>query len=138
MIQCCNVYINIICSEEDKFTISEWLKEYFKDIKHLDICGVPFNYLDVIDDAKELVVLDLEIDVPCHYIGGYSGSRWEPPEPAYIEDYFTETDFLDWIKFIIPCDFNVEIEIDKDSNIPTEEELVKNFKEEAMYEYDEF
>ena len=136
MYQCCNIYINIFCDENDKLTISEWLKSYFKDTKNCSIWTVPTNYIDIIDDVKGLIILDLEIDVPCSYIGGYPGSRWEPPEPAYIDSYFDEIDFIEWIKEILPDRFNVEIEIDKDSNIPTEEELVRDFEEEEGYKCD--
>ena len=138
MIQCCDVYINILCNEEEKMTISEWLKNYFNKKENMNIWGTPLNYLDIIDDAKGLIVLDLEVDVPCSYIGGYPGSRWEPPEPAYIFDYLDEIDFLDWIKEIISDNFDVEIEIDKDSKIPSEEELVKNFEEKEEYRYEEY
>ena len=138
MYQCCNVYINILCDETDKLTISEWLKSYFKDTKNCSIWTIPTNYIDIIDDTKELIVIDLEIDVPCSYIGGYPGTRWEPPEPAYIEDYFDKIDFIDWIKEILPERFDVEIEIDSDSNIPTEEELVREFEEEANYKNEKY
>lgn len=133
MTQCCNVYINIMCDEEDKSIISSWLKNYFNKPKNLNMWDVPLNYIEIIDDAKELIVLDLEIEVPCSYIGGYPGSRWEPPEPAYIIDYFDEIDFLDWIKKIIPKEFNIDIEIDTDSNIPSEEKLIKEFEEGRLY-----
>ena len=136
MIQCCQVYINIFCNEEEKTTISEWLKTYFNKKENMNMWNIPLNYLDVIDDTKGLIVLDLEIDVPCSYIGGYPGTRWEPPEPAYIDSYLDKIDFFDWIKEIIPNDFNVEIEIDQDSNIPTEEELVRDFEEEEGYKCD--
>ena len=120
MIQCCDVYINIMCNEEDKVNISALLKEYFSYVEHNRLYNIDINYIDIIDDANGLIVLDLEIDVPCSYIGGYPGTRWEPPEPAYIDGYLDEEDFLDCIKGIISKDFDVEIEIDSDSSIPNE------------------
>lgn len=133
MIQSCDVYINIFCDETEKKTISTWLKSYFKEKENRSIWQVPTDYIDVIDDAKGLIVLDVEIDVPCIYIGGYPGSMWEPPEPAYISSYFDEIDFLDWIKEILPDRYDVEVEIDSDSTIPTEEELIEDFEMEADY-----
>lgn len=138
MIQCCDVYINILCDEEEKMTISEWLKNYFNKKENMNIWGASLNYLDIIDNAKGLIVLDLEVDNPCDYIGGYPGSRWEPPEPAYIFNNLDEIDFLDWIKEIISDNFDVEIEIDKDSKIPSEKELVKDFEEKEEYRYEEY
>ena len=133
MIQSCDVYINIFCDETEKKTISIWLKSYFKEKENRSIWQVPTDYIDVIDNAKGLIVLDIEIDVPCWYIGGYPGSMWEPPEPAYIDSYFDEYDFLDWIYQVIPDRFDVNIEIDSDSTIPTEKELIEDFEMEAYY-----
>jgi len=122
MIQHCDVYINILCVEEDKLDISEWLRDYFNNDNHLFINKVPLDYLEIVDDAKGLIVLDLEVDVPCN---SQSESGY-----TYFEDFFDETTFVTWIKEILPSQFDVEIEIDKDSCIPTEEKLVEEYKEE--------
>lgn len=138
MIQSCEVYINIFCDEVDKKTISTWLKSHFEDKENRSMWGVPMD-IEVVDDAKGLIVLDIGIDVPCMYIGGYPGTRWEPPEPAYVQDYFDEKDFFDWANEILPSKYDVEIEIDSDSNIPTEEELIEDFeKMEAEYRNAEY
>lgn len=134
MIQSCNVYINIFCDEAEKKTISAWLKSYFEEKENRSIWEVPTNYIEVVDDAKGLIVLDIGIDVPCMYIGGYPGSMWEPPEPAYIDSYFDIEDFLDWADEILPDRFYVDIEIDSDSTIPTEKELIEDFEMEALDE----
>ena len=138
MIQNCQVYINIFCDEEDKLTISSWLKDYFNKKENMNIWNIPLNYLEIVDDAKELIVLDLEVDVPCTYIDGYPGTRWDPPEPAYIEGYFEENDFIEWVQEILPDRFHIEIEIDNDSNIPNERELIRDFEEETYYKDDRY
>ena len=48
MYQCCNVYINILCDETDKLTISEWLKSYFKDTKNCSIWTIPTDRKSVV------------------------------------------------------------------------------------------
>ena len=140
MIQNCQVYINIECWNEDKPTIVNYLKDYFKDKKNLRIYGQPIIDVDIADDAEQLIVLDIEVDVQCMYIGGSRGNRWDPGEPPYIIDYLDEKDFADWaedlfLKAPSPIkNFDIGIEIDKGSFIPTEEELIKEFEEEAERE----
>lgn len=138
MIQECQIYFNIFCNEEDKAEISNWLTNYFNDKKNRNVFQQPITNLEIVDDAKTLIVLDITVENKCYYIGGYPGSRWEPPEPAYIQDYFDSQDFEDWIKdILINCplrDF-MDIEIDNDSFIPSEDFLIREFENKAVEDY---
>ena len=131
MIQNCQVYINIECWNEDKPAIMEHLRAFFKDKKNLKVYGQPIISVDIADDADGFIVIDIEVDAQCMYIGGSRGDRWDPGEPPYIDSYLDEQDFADWAKDLLPKTFDVSIEIDERSIIPTEEELIKEFEEEA-------
>jgi hypothetical protein len=125
MTQHCDVYINILCDENDKINISEWLREYFNDDNNMKINGIPLDYLEIVDDAKGLIVLDLEVDVPVNI------EKYHNPDYVAIHnDYFNDLTFVDWIEDILPDSFEFEIEIDKDSKIPTEEQLYEKYLEE--------
>ena len=128
MTQHCDVYINILCDENDKINISEWLREYFNDDNNMKINGIPLDYLEVVDHAKGLIVLDLEVDVPV--------TLEKYPDYISLEDYFRDWTFAAWIDNILPDSFEFEIEIDKDSKIPTGEQLYeKYFEENEDYMY---
>jgi hypothetical protein len=127
MIQHCDVYINIFCAEEHKLNLSEYLRNYFDEDSHLYIEGNLLAYLEIVDDAKELIVLDLEVDVdPLVKKDSCFCSKF-----VTFEDYLEKEDFVYWVKKLIPASFDVEIEIDDNSNIPTEEELMKEYIEES-------
>jgi len=127
MIQHCDVYINILCAEEDKLNISEWLRNYFNEDNHLCINDNPLTYLEIYDENNGLIVLDLEVDVtPLIEKDSHFCSKF-----VTFENYLKKRDFVDWVRKFLPASFDVDIEIDDDSNIPTEEKLMKEYEEES-------
>ena len=137
MIQSCQIYFNLSCEKTYKNDIIKWLKNYFSDIKHRNIYLNPISRLEIIDE-DELIVIDVEVNIQCAYIAGYSGTRWEPPEPSYVEGYFNDSDFIWWIEDILatsPYGTIVDVEIDNDSFIPDEEFLIRDFEERVMEDY---
>lgn len=135
MIQECEVYINIHINENKKKELSSYLKNQFKNKAVLTIYTDEIKEIEVVDDAKDLIVIDLAIDTLCHVTPGCPGTYWEPPEPTEVDDYLVAEDFEDWIKGIIdPNKFDCEIEIDSDSYIPTEADLIEQYNEENRYD----
>lgn len=128
MIQSCQIYINIDCnSKEDKKNVSHFLKKYFSKPSNLIIDKNRIWDLEIIDDMDTLIVIDMSIDIKCNFVAGMRGTRLDPPEPAYIEDFYTSDDFENWIKKVIPIELKEKInsiEIDDDSFIPSEDNLL--------------
>jgi hypothetical protein len=127
MVQHCDVYINILCAEEDTVKIGEYLRDYFNKDDNLYIEGFPLDYLEVVDDTKGLVVLDLEVTIPLLV----EKESCFCSKFVTFEGYLEKANFINWIKNILPSSFDVDIEIDNDSNIPTEEKLMKEYTEES-------
>jgi hypothetical protein len=135
MTQHCEVYINIYINEMDKKRLVSHLNKIFENSANRVIYTEEVHNLDITDDAENLIIIDFDVDAQCTFIPGDPGSYWEPPTSPEVEDYLVKDDFIDWIKgFINPKDFDCEIEIDGDSYIPTEEELIKDYCEEMYYE----
>lgn len=128
MIQSCQVYINIDCnSNKNKREVSHALKKYFSKSSNLMIDRNKIWELEIVDDTDTLIVIDMSIDIKCNFVAGRRGSRLNPPEPAYIENFYTSDDFKDWIKKVIPIELKEKInsiEIDDDSFIPSEDNLL--------------
>ena len=140
MIQSCEVFFNIDTWSDETIVVRDYLKEYFKDKKNWKFYDQTISSVDIdYDHDESYLTLDIDVDIECEYIGGSAGSRWEPPEPSCIEGYYTEDDFVEWLENILR-QFEVIITIDEESTIPTEDELIKDFEEEAAKDYynDEF
>lgn len=136
MTQDCQVYINIETNtEEDKEKIVKYLKETFKrnsvanfNDSHMDI--------EIVDDMPNLIVLDAYIEYELYFVAGSPATRYEPGEPAYFEDVLVKDDFYMWTYTLLKqghFDFDYSIDIDEDSSIPKEEELMERYYEEETY-----
>ena len=137
MIQSCEAVIRIF-NTENPSTIRDYLNAYFKMPEHRNILGEKILDVDIWRDNDD-VLIKLWVDVQCEYFPGCKGSYWEPDEYPYIEGCLDIFDFINFIDKVLSENFADEdygLEIDDDSSIPTEEELLED--KECEYRYDEF
>lgn len=136
MTQDCQVYINIETNtEEEKNMISKYLKFCFKHNINTLICNSNAN-IEIADDIPNLIVLDVNIEHELDFVAGSPATRYEPGEPAYFENVLNEQDFYMWAYILLKrghFDFDYSIDIDEDSSIPEEEELMERYYEEETY-----
>ena len=132
----CQVYVNIDFGDYNKRKLVRFIKKQLRKPEYKLISGNKIIDSDIVFDMPDLIVLDIAVNAKCNLVPGWKGSRLEPPEPAYIEDYLTTDDFYYWAKSIFKdSDFSdVEIEIDDDSYIPSEDFLLKTISEDYYNE----
>lgn len=135
----CQVYINITVDDNDKRGLVKHIKKQLAIPCNKFISGNKIIALDIIDDATDLIVLDVTVNAKCNLVPGRDATRLDPPEPAYIEDMLTDFDFLEWSWTLVknPKYHVAEIEIDDDSYIPSEDFLLE-VNAERNYYYDEY
>jgi hypothetical protein len=128
MTQECQVYYNIDIDEKDKEELVEYINKQLKKPKFKTVFGEVIDSIEVIDDMPGLIVIDLYIKIDCSVVTDFSVGC------SYVDNYYEEEDFYDWINSLIDRrKFDCEIEIDDDSNIPTAEELM-----EAWYWHEKY
>ena len=130
MIQECYVTF-IIHNTDNPSTVRDYLKAKLSKDKLV-------NSYDVYRDNDDIIV-DIKVLNGVYYYPGCRETRWEPGEPSMIEGCLEKEDFLDWMESLLNLEFNdFEVEIDEDSEIPTEEEMLERKAEEDMYYYEEY
>lgn len=127
--QYCYVCFDIYCPQENRDEFYSWVKQNLK-LKVLEFGCDKFVFLDMWEDDETLKLYG-EAKVTCKYIPPYYGTRFEPPEPAYIEGIVDEDYFQDWLLGLIPSEYDVEVDFDNDrTNIPWEEDLIREVEED--------
>ena len=132
MIQECEVFINITVSEKDKQGLINHIKTKLEEDKTQYVNHTEIKDISIDDTETELIVLTVYLKHHCTFVPGCRATRWEPGEPPHIEDYLEDIDFLDWAKYITNnLDYEpIEIEIDDDSYLPSEDALIEKYYEE--------
>ena len=135
MIQNCEAIIRIYGSENPS-TIRDYLKSYFNKVENRKLDNR--NKIDDIDIWRDNddVLIKYITDIECCFYPGCAGTYWDPPEPAYVEGYYTIDDFISMTKEILLRNFPEEdfnFEEDEDSFIPNEEEMIENYWDEWGY-----
>ena len=139
--QRCQLYIDFETkTEEKKQEMAAYFKRYFKNPKHKKIDGIEAD-IEVVDDASNLIVLDVTLVNQCDFVGGSPASRWEPGEPDYLEGVLTQDDFDEWLERITDEYDDNEIIYEyynywvDEYYIPTEDELLGEYYDECERRY---